>query len=154
MIEYLNEFIYFVFFALILFAALSDASSFRIPNVVSIALVALFPFHVWLSPTPVDWLSAIVVAGIAFVVGFVMFGRGWLGGGDVKLVSATLLWAGSALAMRQLLVMAFAGGILALIVLLVSKIRRRAPDTAAPRVPYGVAIAAGAGYAGMKLLLG
>jgi prepilin peptidase CpaA len=149
-----NNILFFVFFALILFAALSDASSFRIPNIVSLGLVALFPVHVLISPSEVDWMGGAAVAAGAFVVGFILFARGWVGGGDVKLLSATLLWAGSTLAAPQLLVMGLVGGVLALGALVRSRTRHHPPDAAAPKVPYGVAIAAGAGYAGMKLLLG
>jgi prepilin peptidase CpaA len=149
-----NHLLFFLFFALILFAALSDASSFRIPNIVSLGLVVLFPVHVLISPSHVDWVGGVAVAAGAFTVGFILFSRGWVGGGDVKLLSATLLWAGSTLAAPQLLVMGLVGGVLAFGALVRSRAHRDPLDAAAPKVPYGVAIAAGAGYAGMKLLLG
>jgi prepilin peptidase CpaA len=151
---YIDLFSLFGFFAFILYAALSDASYYRIPNIVSLGIVAFFPLHVWASPTPVDWGAALLISGIGFVVGFGMFVRGWMGGGDVKLLSATMLWAGATLVAPQLLVMGIVGGVLAVGALAIHLKRRRASNAAAPRVPYGVAIAAGAGYAGLKMLFG
>jgi hypothetical protein len=69
----------------------------------------------------------------------------------------------AALTPQLLLVMALAGGALGLMALAVQNIRRyRAtgiagvivPDTtiAAPKLPYGIAIAAGAFYAGVQML--
>jgi prepilin peptidase CpaA len=149
-----NQLTFFCFFTLILYAALNDASYYKIPNRVSLAIALLFPVHVWLSPVHVDWTGGLVVAAVGFVAGFGMFTRGWVGGGDVKLLAATLLWAGSTLAAPQLLIMALVGGCLALGALAVSRLRSQPPAMAELKVPYGVAIAAGAGYAGMKLLIG
>jgi prepilin peptidase CpaA len=121
---------------------------------ISIGLLALFPIHVWASPTPVDWISALLVAAAGFAVGFVLFARGLVGGGDVKLLSATMLWAGATLVASQLIIMALVGGALSVAAIAIHYFRRRTADAAAPKVPYGIAIAAGAGYAGMKLLIG
>ncbi len=85
-----------------------------------------------------------------------MFAAGWLGGGDVKLLSAATLWAGAPQTFGLLVTTGILGGALAMILL--SPLGRYAlaarsllgqqavaetPATA-PAVPYGVAIA-GAG---------
>ena len=108
-------------------------------------------------------LGALGAAGCALAVflgGAVLFARGWLGGGDVKLLSAATLWAGAPQALGLLVVTGLLGGALALILLSpfgrIAPAARRllgppdtppshpgAPEPAVP-VPYGVAIA-GAG---------
>ena len=44
-----------------------------------------------------------------------LFARGWLGGGDVKLLSAATLWAGAPQTLGLLVVTGILGGALALI---------------------------------------
>lgn len=158
-----NQFLVVCFFAMIIFAAINDAARFRIPNAVSLGLIILFPLHVLVSPVPIDWLSSLMTAGLVFGAGFILFSRGLMGGGDVKLLTAAALWAGAGLLLPLLVVMGLAGGVLAALAWLLQYARRyRAggipglfmhdPAAAAPKVPYGVAIAAGAGYAGIQLL--
>lgn len=153
------------FFALIILAALSDLKEFRIPNQISLALLALYPLYVLASPTPVGWLMALAVGSLVFVAGLTLFFCGLVGGGDVKFLAATSLWAGAGLTLPLLVVMGLAGGVLGLTALGVQYVRRYrstgiagviVPDTtiAAPKLPYGVAIAAGAFYAGTQLLAG
>ncbi|MDB5394233.1 MAG: putative pilus assembly protein CpaA [Rhodospirillales bacterium] len=158
-----DQFLLLCFFALIAFAALSDIKSFRIPNRVSLALLALYPLHVMFSPVPVGWFMALSVASLVFMSGFTLFLCGMVGGGDVKLLAAVSLWAGSALVLPLLVIMGLTGGALAAGALLVQYARRYhasgiagviVPDAsiAAPKLPYGVAIAAGGVYAGIQLL--
>ena len=61
-------------------------------------------------------LSAVGVALAVFLAGAVLFARGWLGGGDAKLLSAATLWAGASQTLGLLLVTGVLGGVLALIV--------------------------------------
>jgi prepilin peptidase CpaA len=155
-----------IFLGLVAWAAYSDALRFRIPNAVSAGLLILYPAHVLASPSPVDWLGAAAVAGGLFVVGLALFARGLAGGGDVKLLSAASLWAGPALTLPLVIVMGLTGGVLALIVWAQQYLQRYrtaglagltmppAPDAPVARVPYGVAIAAGAAYAGCQMMLG
>jgi prepilin peptidase CpaA len=159
----LHQVLMFCFFALTIAAALSDLKEFRIPNTISLALLALYPLHVLLSPTPVGWLMALAVASLVFAAGLTLFFCGLVGGGDVKFLAAISLWAGAALTPSVLLVMALAGGALGVVALGIQNIRRYrstgiagviVPDrtVAAPKLPYGVAIAAGAFYAGIQML--
>ncbi|HTJ63815.1 MAG TPA: prepilin peptidase [Alphaproteobacteria bacterium] len=154
-----------LFCALLAIAAASDLRSFRIPNRISAALLLLFPLHVLASPTPIDWPMSLAVGGAIFAVGFGIYLLGWAGGGDVKLLAASALWTGPTMVGPQLLSMALAGGVLALAALGVQYARRYAaggivgvmvPDTtvAAPKVPYGAAIAVGGIVAILNLLPG
>jgi prepilin peptidase CpaA len=128
-----------------------------------LALLALYPLHVLASPVPVEWLMALAVAGLLFAAGLTLFFCGLVGGGDVKFLAAASLWAGATFTLPLLLVMGLAGGALGLVALGVQNVRRYrsagiagviVPDTtvAAPKLPYGVAIAAGAFYAGIQML--
>ena len=158
----LHQFLMFCFFALTFAAALSDLREYRIPNKISLALLALYPVHVLVNPAPVDWLMALAVASLVFAAGLTLFFCRLVGGGDVKFLTAASLWAGSTLTLPLLLVMGLAGGVLGLVALGIQNVRRyRAtgiagvlvPDNtvAAPKLPYGIAIAAGAFYAGIQM---
>jgi prepilin peptidase CpaA len=159
----LHHFLMFCFFALAIMAALSDLKEYRIPNKISLALLALYPLHVLASPAPVDWMMALAVASLVFAAGLTMFFCNMVGGGDVKFLAAASLWAGSTLTSPLLVVMGLAGGALGLTALGIQNVRRYrstgiagviVPDNsvAAPKLPYGVAIAAGAFYAGIQML--
>jgi prepilin peptidase CpaA len=159
----LDRFALLLFLGLIAWAAYSDGTSLRIPNAISVGLAALYPVHVIACPVAVDWLGALLVAGLLFVAGLALFARGLLGGGDVKLLSAASLWAGPSLSPAFLTVMGLVGGLIASLIWLLSQMRRRRAAAssgsanfgvvAAPveAVPYGIAIAAGAAYVGLCL---
>ena len=98
-----------VFVFLVLLGALSDLSSFKIPNAVSYGLVLLFllqsilgwfdtPYMPSLSfHIPQYWIDVATSFGIAFVVlvvAVIFWTRGWIGGGDAKYLAATSLWMG------------------------------------------------------------
>ena len=145
--------------AALLDAAWSDGRRYRIPDRDSIALVIAFIAwtaaglwaHGW---NGAAWsaLGGHATAGLAaFIVGAVLFALGLWGGGDAKLLAAMAVWTGFAGLPRLVLVMAIAGGVLAVVLLA----WRRLPfgKTAGPKVedggaagaggylPYGVAIA-------------
>jgi prepilin peptidase CpaA len=138
-------------------AAFEDFRRLVIPNLLPILLVALWPFYFAADPSLYGALGAIGAGAAVFFVGAILFARGYLGGGDVKLLSAATLWAGPARTGDLLLLTAALGGALALALLLplgreIATAARlmlgRPPlDTGrglATSVPYGVAIA-GAG---------
>ena len=142
--------------ALVLFAAAKDATSFRIPNWISLTLAALFPaagFVVGLPPQVMALnagVGALVLAG-----GMALFALRWLGGGDAKLFAAAALWLGWPALIDFGLAAALMGGVLALILLTLRSPGARPLVLLGPGwvtrlaepgqgVPYGVAIAAGA----------
>src|SRR5208337_4371044 len=112
------------YLGLLAWAACSDAVDFEIPNTASLGLALLYPLFVLASPVRVEWLWAVMVAGAIFVVGLLLFASGRFGGGDVKLLSATALWAGPKLILPMLLVMSVTGGVLALLIWGVHRLRR------------------------------
>lgn len=134
-------------------AALNDARTLRIPNRLSGAIVVLFGVYAVMSLSPTQAATAFALAGGTLLIGFAAFARGWLGGGDAKLLAACIAWAGSAYAGEFLIVTALAGGVLAvalrsdLMAPLANGLRRNWPGTGAEArasMPYGVAITIGA----------
>tara|TARA_R110002110_G_scaffold23494_13_gene89494 strand:+ start:1502 stop:2008 length:507 start_codon:yes stop_codon:yes gene_type:complete len=107
-----RELLVLIFAFLLVIAAVWDALSYRIPNFLSVSLLALFPFYAWVSPVPVYWSLLISLA--VFVLGVFCFIQGWMGGGDVKLLPVVALWAGPAEVVATFFVIGLAGGVLAL----------------------------------------
>lgn len=99
--------------ALLALAALIDLRERRVPNWLTGCVVALYPVHVLVSPTPVAWPGALGAAAAVFLLGFVLFARQLIGGGDVKLIAAVTLWAGIDQLALFALVTSLAGGGLA-----------------------------------------
>jgi prepilin peptidase CpaA len=150
-------------FALTLFAvvmavaAFEDFRRFVIPNLLPILLCAAWPAYLAAAPSLAGAVAAIGCALAVFAVGAVLFARGYLGGGDVKLLSAAALWAGPAGVPNLLLLTAVLGGAMALFLLMPiggqiavsARLLLGQPALPAPRglampIPYGVAIAGAA----------
>lgn len=136
---------------LLLAAAIEDAVRLRISNlIVLLVLVAAVVAVVIAGPELELWKNLVVFLGL-LAIGTPMFAAGKLGGGDVKLLAAVGLWFDFAGALWMILAVVLAGGLLALVVLMLravgwsEEIRRRVV-LLRPRggIPYGVAIAAGA----------
>jgi prepilin peptidase CpaA len=129
-------------------AAFTDLGWRIVPNWVSIALVLSCAGVMLVGRDPVGLLLALAAGGGVLIGGAALFAAGLLGGGDVKLAAATTVWIGAEALPEFLAVTALAGGLLALGILAGRALRRcvgrRRSAMAAPTVPYGVAIAAGA----------
>jgi len=133
--------------AALIVAAASDLRSYEIPDSINAAIGILYFAYAMSAPGSVDFASACIIALIVFLVGVGLFSAGVFGGGDVKLIAATTLWAGPSLVLPFLVVTALAGGLLSLTVLTRAQlVGRGSVATARPSVPYGVAIAAGGIY--------
>ena len=140
------------FTGLMAVAAFEDLRRLVIPNRLILALCALWPFYLAVAPK-LTLTSGAVAAGCAagvFAVGALLFARGLIGGGDVKLLAVATLWAGPAATPTLLVWTGLLGGLLSLVLL--SPLRMIVPvragavaDDAHPiAVPYGVAIATAA----------
>jgi prepilin peptidase CpaA len=132
---------------LLVIAAVSDARSYRIPNRICLAILVLFPLYVITAPGAVEWEQHLMVFGLMLASGFVMFMGNIAGAGDIKLLAVTGLWAGPHLVAVFLVTTAIAGGLLALLMALLTFVRnrrgRRKLTLAKVPIPYGVAISAG-----------
>jgi prepilin peptidase CpaA len=145
------------FVALALWAAICDLRSYSIPNRISVYIVCAFGGYALLGLMGGASVSAVLwhfaLAGAVFGIGALLFAVGGLGGGDVKLLAASALWAGPSNVSLLLIVMGLAGALLSAAYLALPE---RAPLAEGPvsadvplrvrlkrQVPYGVAIAAG-----------
>ena len=143
----------FVF--LMLCAVWYDVRSFTIPNWVPGVMIAG-----WVLAAPflgLGWAGAglSLLAGIGVLaLGMALWAPGWVGGGDVKLLAAGALWFGWPDALAFLLIAVAAGGVLAVIRVVLRQVATLLPISSdrlgatalaqgAP-VPYAIAIAAGA----------
>ncbi|WP_237050501.1 A24 family peptidase [Microvirga ossetica] len=127
----------------------------KIRNGLVLFLLASYVVFAPLSSTgwvDIGW-STIIAAGVLIGM-FVMFGFGWIGGGDAKLAAVIVLWLGADHALAYVLYTALFGGILTIALLQFRLLvlpaqcltvpwimRLHAPETG---VPYGVAIASAA----------
>jgi prepilin peptidase CpaA len=143
------------FFVIALLAAAgSDAASYRIPNVIVIALLLGFAAASLAGSADIDWLDHFLAGAILFVCGIVFYSMGQMGAGDVKLLGAIALWGGMG-ALVPLVFWISVAGLLVIVGLLV--LRRLIPllrsshigppPDSLPRVlipgegvPYGVPI--------------
>ena len=146
---------------LLFLAAYGDLRNRRIPNALCLAVGVLGLVRIAFAGDAVAALYTIAAAAVVFTASLVLFWRGAVGGGDVKLVAAMALLIGYREVVGFLVLMSICGGVLALGTLVREMFRgrlvgvwrpaRRSPSvgaavgampTAKPTVPYGVAIAA------------
>jgi prepilin peptidase CpaA len=136
-----------------IFAAIAygDIRTRRIPNELVVAILALAALRIALIGDPAAALYTLAAGVALFTATFLLFWRGLLGGGDVKLMTATGLLIGYHDLFQFLFVMSISGALVALAVLSRDRLGRRAVTSPAPEdqhpparltVPYGVAIAA------------
>jgi prepilin peptidase CpaA len=126
----------------LLVAAVTDIRRRQIDNWLNAAIALgapLFWFAAGLSLADVGWQLA--VAACAFAASVAFFALGWMGGGDVKLLTALALWIKPLWFIQLLVVMALAGGALTL---LFGAWHFAAKRREKPAIPYGIAIS-GAG---------
>ena len=84
------------FTGLMAVAAFEDLRRLVISNRLILALCVLWPFYLAIAPN-LSLASGGLAAGCAaavFAVGALLFARGLIGGGDVKLLAVATLWAG------------------------------------------------------------
>ncbi|MFQ5529168.1 MAG: prepilin peptidase [Gemmatimonadota bacterium] len=151
-------------------AAATDVGIQKIPNILTVTGF-VFALLVHGLTGSAELVGALLGAGIGFVLTFPMFAGGGMGGGDVKLLTATGAFLGPGRFIVAFLATAIIGGLMGVIAaarqraltstllgmrdLAVGTARRMVLSSAgtelptldkqgAVRIPYGVAIAAGA----------
>jgi len=153
----LQKTIAYVSMVLLAVAAYTDIKTFRIPNALVVAIAALGILRLVLLGNPITATYAVGAALLVFFVGCVLFRYRIVGGGDVKLLTATipLIWYRDLF--NFLALMSIIGALLAVVVVLVHnylplvsgpRLAARLPKGRLP-VPYGVAIS----FAGIVTLL-
>ena len=126
---------------LMIAAAISDVRSRTISNQLNAAM-ALLAIPFWIASGLAFWPDVAIQLGAALLVFLLfagLFAMGAMGGGDVKMIGAVMLWIPLPLFLPMLMVMAIGGGLLSAAMLIHMKLR---PSERPVEVPYGVAIAA------------
>ncbi len=143
---------------LLLIASLHDLVARTIPNWLAGALAAL---GIGLRAASGSLLAGVSAGVVVFVLVALCWRRGWMGGGDVKLLAASAIVVSPSLVVSFIAAVALSGGVLALLYLLARRLVPP-PRTARPRtllaralrverwrihrgapLPYACAIAAG-----------
>lgn len=153
------------FVSLVLVAAVSDIAMYRIPNIVILMIIALYPIYVIVAPGEQEWLWSLGIFALTIAVGIPLAHFKIFGGGDMKLLAVILLWAGPALASPALVLSVLAGGLIA--ILMLTKVRFVIAGALASigreslgkmflakNMPYGVGLAFGGVFVGWGLMVG
>ena len=101
------------FIAAVLWAAVADLVTMTIRNQLVLVLLAGYVVLAPLSGmgwADIGWSIAVAVGVLAGM--FVLFGFGWIGGGDAKFAAVIALWLGADQALAYVLCTALFGGIL------------------------------------------
>lgn len=140
---------------LLLWAAVHDLRTYEIPDWISIALAALGLVALFARGAAWGEIGLVVGCAAATFAGLaVLFFLGWMGGGDVKLISATMIAVGAGGLLPFAFYMALAGAVLCLALIAARRLTPANVIAPAPAwikalldrkagVPYAVAICAG-----------
>ena len=142
-----------IFSAAMIFAGVRDLTTMTIPNWLTLALALSFFVVAPLAEMPLSEIGQhAAVAVVTLLLGMVFFAKGWIGGGDAKLMAAVALWLGWAQALPYFVIASILGGALTLLILgyrnlpLPPFVLRQAwalrLHDRAEGVPYGLALAA------------
>ncbi len=135
-------------------AVANDAYCYRIPNMVNLSIILLYPLALMISDAPLNWQNALLAFSIVFGIGFMLFVANIMGGGDVKMLASLALWVEYGKVLLDFcLIMSILGGVLTLVLLIARKYapyvalktsRRTIPQlfSHGEPVPYGIAIGA------------
>ncbi|HET6468518.1 MAG TPA: prepilin peptidase [Geminicoccaceae bacterium] len=131
-------------------AAVWDFAALRIPNPLTLGLVALCALRALADPLHFPWLEHLAAGLAVFLVTLGLFHFRLIGGGDLKLLTGTALWLGLGGLPAHLVLVALSGAALALLLLaarpLVWPLLARLPMAAAPWIPRALEPGAGVPY--------
>ena len=112
----------------LLLAGAFDVATRKVPNALPVAVAVI---GLMLRAQSADLVAGVEAALAVFVVGGICWGRGWFGGGDVKLLAAAALLVAPDRVPGLVLCIALAGGGLAVLYLLLQRVLP-APRAGAP----------------------
>ncbi len=135
-------------------AALNDIKALRIPNWISIALIASYPVAGLLAGISLGDIGLNLLLGVVVLfMGMGLFAFKILGGGDAKLIAASVPWVGMSALWIFLFKVALIGGLVAVALMMFRKspllpVYAQAPwilklHQSGQQIPYGIAIAGG-----------
>ena len=147
----------------------SDLTSLTLSNRLCLATVLLYLAYLLATYMPgyglpiQDILISVAISAIIFIVCAGFFALGIMGGGDVKLIPAVALWAGTAHILNYLFITAVMGGLFAAAIIIMNRIKiskyfkssvnvnLSVAEKKESAVPYGVGIAVGGLYVAYQL---
>ncbi len=144
-----------IFCVAMIFAGLRDLTTMTIPNWLTLALALFFFVAAAMTSMSLSEIGLHTAVGFAtLLIGMGLFARGWIGGGDAKLMAVVAMWVGWTQALPYFVIASILGGALTLAILgyrnlpLPAFIGRhdwamRLHDRA-EGVPYGLALAVAA----------
>ncbi len=150
--SYIQILVIVVFTLTLVWAAYTDFRHLEISNRASILIAILFLPAAVMIDIPFTMIGLHYAYALAFlIVGAVLFTFGFIGGGDVKLLAAIIIWFDPTDFVRILMYILLLGGALALIMLIAQKVPRFATLLGSPPwlaensgmkqpIPYGIAI--------------
>lgn len=142
------------------YAVISDCRYLIIPNWTCIVIAVAFLPAALLGGLALPAIAIHYGVGLGVILaGIILFARGIIGGGDLKLLAAASIWTGWGGLMDFLFLVAVLGGILALMIFAAHRLRGRIAvlgrvkwighgETKSQSIPYGIAI----GVAALVLL--
>lgn len=147
--------LFFIVLGFMVAASVSDVLRLKIPNVYSLIVIAAFGIAFLADPQLFGPLwQHLVAALVFFVITYILFHVGVMGGGDTKFGTALALWTGLHALMVYMVYLALMGGVLGVVALYIMKkkpARDPKPGSWVAKlqedksvVPYGVAISIGA----------
>jgi prepilin peptidase CpaA len=107
--------------ATLCYGCASDIRRLKIPNSVSILVFVLFFVNHSLLASPDSITRHFLVGGGTLIFGFGLYAVGFVGAGDIKLISALMLWAGPRDGFDFLVVMTIIGGLFAGLLLILQR---------------------------------
>ncbi|MEZ5758328.1 MAG: prepilin peptidase [Emcibacteraceae bacterium] len=164
-----------IFCCLMIWAAVSDIRYFILSNRLCLSVALLYPIFIaalyfdgfQVTLVSIGWSIGISILIFSFLV--FLFARGYIGGGDVKLIPAIALWAGPSLILEFLLITTIFGGLLALLIISFRYLKNYTSqhkssekinfsmselaelDHEENNIPYGVGISIGGLYVAYRL---
>ena len=99
------------------YAIVSDIRYMKIPNWVSGILAIGFLLYCALLWPNIEILAHLEVTLVVFLLSFLFYYFNWLGGGDVKFITALSLWVGPVHIFAFVMLMSVVGSLLALLIL-------------------------------------
>jgi len=116
----------FVFLWALVYAVVSDVRTLTVPNWTSILIVVCYLASALIMGTRPSVVAVHLAVGMGLLaLGALLFARGVMGGGDAKILAATGTWVGLDDLLVYLVIVAFAGGFVAVVVLIINNFRHR-----------------------------
>ena len=141
-----------ILFTLLLLATLEDGWRLRISNILPLGVAAAGIIAILVVGLSASiWQNALLFA-VTLLVGSLAFGARLLGGGDVKLLAACMIWFDLRSGWQLVMAIAIAGGLLAIVILAARQFTRGLRDSRwivlRPKggIPYGIAIGFGTAF--------